>query len=58
VLVVATHRDWEMHRIPAMRRLLGGLPRTSRSVPLRGFGESDVAVDAPGIFGDGMARCH
>lgn len=43
MLVLATHRDWEMHRVPARRRLLGGLARTSQSVPLRGLGETDVA---------------
>ncbi len=43
VLVLATHRDWEMHRVPAMRRLLGGLARASQHLPLRGLAESDVA---------------
>jgi tetratricopeptide (TPR) repeat protein len=43
MLVLATHRDWEMHRVPAMRRLLGGLARTSHHLPLRGLGASDVA---------------
>ena len=42
-LILATHRDWEMHRAPAMRRLLGGLARTSQHLPLRGLAEPDVA---------------
>jgi tetratricopeptide (TPR) repeat protein len=43
LLILATHREWEMHRVPAMRRLLGGLARASRHVPLRGLGETAVA---------------
>ena len=43
VLILATHRDWEMHRVPAMRRLLGGLARASQHIPLRGLGEPAVA---------------
>jgi tetratricopeptide (TPR) repeat protein len=43
VLVLATHRDWEMHRLPAMRRLLGGLARASQHLPLRGLSEPEVA---------------
>jgi tetratricopeptide (TPR) repeat protein len=43
VLLLATHRDWEMHRVPARRRLLGGLARASQHLPLRGLGEPEVA---------------
>src|SRR5262249_51939549 len=49
LLVLGTHRDWEMHRVPAMRRgpaspaTPGGRPRTSHHIPLRGLGESEVA---------------
>jgi tetratricopeptide (TPR) repeat protein len=42
-LVLATHRDWEMHRAPTMRRLLGGLARASQHLPLRGLAEPEVA---------------
>jgi tetratricopeptide (TPR) repeat protein len=42
-LILATHRDWEMHRAPAMRRLLGGLARTSQHLPLHGLAEPEVA---------------
>jgi tetratricopeptide (TPR) repeat protein len=42
VLVLATHRDWEMHRAPATRRLLGGLARASQHLALRGLAEHEV----------------
>src|SRR5262249_352347 len=42
-LIVAAHRDWEMHRTPATRRLLGGLAQTSQHLPLRGLAEHEVA---------------
>ena len=43
VLILGTHRDWEMRSAPALRRLLGGLARASRHLPLRGLEEHDVA---------------
>ncbi|HKA30172.1 MAG TPA: BREX system ATP-binding domain-containing protein, partial [Candidatus Binatia bacterium] len=43
VLLLGTHRDWEMRKAPALRRLLGGLARASQHLPLRGLEEHDVA---------------
>ncbi len=42
ILVLAAHRDWEVHRAPVARRLVGELARASRALALRGLTESEV----------------
>ncbi len=56
VLILGTHRDWEMRSAPALRRLLGGLARASRHLPLRGLEEHDVARFVEADRGSAPAR--
>src|SRR5262249_46376970 len=56
VLILGTHRDWEVRSAPALRRRLGGLARASRHLPLRGLEEHDVALFVEADRGSVPAR--
>src|SRR5439155_26439351 len=44
MLVVATYREMEARQNPNVADILGALARDGRHLPLRGFGEEEVAL--------------
>jgi tetratricopeptide (TPR) repeat protein len=43
IMIVATYRDQETRRSPSLSKLIGGLSREARSIPLGGLRESEVS---------------
>src|SRR5205823_13513888 len=51
MLVVATYRELEARQSPHVADILGALARDGRHLPLRGFGEEEVALFIEGKTG-------
>ncbi|TMB51015.1 MAG: hypothetical protein E6J60_11240, partial [Deltaproteobacteria bacterium] len=51
ILVVATYREMEARQNPHVADILGALARDGRHLPLRGFGEEEVALFIEGKTG-------
>ena len=58
IMIVATYRDQEVRRSPSLSKIIGGLSREARSIPVSGLSESEVTKLVEFTAGQIAGRDH